>query len=55
MIYTGSGDGVLDAWQASTGRKLWSHSGTGPAISLAVVAGSRVYLGACDYVYSFGA
>jgi serine/threonine protein kinase/outer membrane protein assembly factor BamB len=55
VIYTGSGDGVLDAWQARTGRKLWSYSGTGPARNLAVVAGSRVYLGAGEYVYSFGA
>jgi serine/threonine protein kinase/outer membrane protein assembly factor BamB len=55
VIYTVSGDGVLDAWQASTGRKLWSYSGTGPVNNLSVVAGSRVYLGAGDYVYSFGA
>ena len=47
-------DGVLDAWQANTGNKLWSYPGAGSVGSLAV-AGSRVYFGAGDYVYSVGA
>ena len=53
-VYTGSADGVLGAWQANTGNKLWSYPGAGSVGSLAV-AGSRVYFGAGDYVYSVGA
>jgi outer membrane protein assembly factor BamB len=54
VVYTGSEDGVLDAWQATTGNKLWSYTAPDPIGSLVVVAG-RVYFGAGDYVYSFGA
>jgi outer membrane protein assembly factor BamB len=51
-VYTGSENGVLDAWQASTGNKLWSYSLPDAIGSNLGVSGSRVYFSAGDYVYA---
>ncbi len=61
VVYTGSNDGVLDAWQARNGSHLWSYAAApGPvnnyiACNL-VVAGGVVYFGSNDhYVYAVAA
>jgi outer membrane protein assembly factor BamB len=51
-VYTGSDDGVLDAWQASTGNKVWSYSAPDAIGSNVAKVGSRLYFGAGDYVYA---
>jgi eukaryotic-like serine/threonine-protein kinase len=61
VVYTGSNNGVLDAWQASTGNHLWSYrAAPGPVNNFIacnmVVAGGVVYFGSNDhYVYAVAA
>jgi outer membrane protein assembly factor BamB len=57
VVYSGSNNGVLDAWQASTGNHLWSYRGAAkPIASNLVVAGGIVYFGSNDhYVYAVAA
>jgi outer membrane protein assembly factor BamB len=58
VVYSGSNDGVLDAWQASTGNHLWSYRGalTNAIASNLVVAGGVVYFASNDdHVYAVAA
>ena len=57
VVYSGSNNGVLDAWRASTGQHLWSYSGSAaPIASNMVVAGGVVYFGSNDHhVYAVAA
>jgi outer membrane protein assembly factor BamB len=50
VVYSGSNNGVLDAWQASTGNHLWSYRGAGTRaiVSNLVVAGGVAYFAADD-------
>lgn len=60
-VYSGSNNGVLDAWQANTGHHLWSYGAAPGAISNAiasnvVVEGGIVYFGSNDqHVYAVAA
>jgi outer membrane protein assembly factor BamB len=57
VVYSGSNNGVLDAWQANTGNHLWGYSGSNqPIASNMVVAGGVVYYGSNDHhVYAVAA
>jgi outer membrane protein assembly factor BamB len=57
VVYSGSNNGVLDAWQANTGNHLWSYRGSAePIASNMVVAGGVVYYGSNDHrVYAVAA
>jgi outer membrane protein assembly factor BamB len=57
VVYSGSNNGVLDAWQANTGHHLWSYSGSNqPIASNMVVAGGVAYYGSNDHhVYAVAA
>jgi outer membrane protein assembly factor BamB len=55
VVYSGSNNGVLTAWQADTGNKLWSFSaddGMGTAIEM---AGGNLYFGAGKRIYAVSA
>jgi outer membrane protein assembly factor BamB len=57
VVYTGGGNldsGILQAWQAATGKQLWSYK-TDSMGNINVVPGSRVYFTAGHIVYSLGA
>jgi outer membrane protein assembly factor BamB len=47
-VYTGSSNGVLDAWQADTGNHLWSYRGAGAIGSYILVQDSVAYFGGTD-------
>ncbi|MGH3250113.1 MAG: PQQ-binding-like beta-propeller repeat protein [Trebonia sp.] len=47
--------GILEAWQPTTGKKLWSYTAPHYMGTITAVPGSRVYVTAGDYVYSLGA
>jgi outer membrane protein assembly factor BamB len=50
VVYSGSNQGVLDAWQANTGSHLWAYSGSAaPIASNIVVSGGIVYFGSNDH------
>jgi outer membrane protein assembly factor BamB len=57
VVYSGSNAGVLDAWRASTGAKVWSFPTTGaPIASNIAVAGGGVFFGSNDHhVYAVAA
>jgi serine/threonine protein kinase/outer membrane protein assembly factor BamB len=57
VVYSGSNNGVLDAWEANTGNHLWSYSGSTQAIAANMtVSGGVVYYGSNDHhVYAVGA
>ena len=61
VVYSGSNNGVLDAWQANTGNHVWSYGAApGPVdnaiASNLVVAGGAVYFGSNNhYVYAVAA
>jgi outer membrane protein assembly factor BamB len=61
VVYTGSNNGVLDAWQAGTGHHLWSFDAAPGQVNNAiasnlVVSGGAVYFGSNDqYVYAVAA
>jgi serine/threonine protein kinase/outer membrane protein assembly factor BamB len=61
VVYSGSNNGVLDAWRASNGDHLWSYTAApGPVNNYIacniVVAGGVVYFGSNDhYVYAVAA
>ena len=55
VVYRGSNNGVLTAWQADTGNRLWSFSaddGMGTAIKM---AGGNLYFGAGKRIYAVSA
>ena len=56
VVYTGSNNGVLDAWQASTGRHLWGYHASDTIGTYVAVAGGAVYFGTSDsHVYAVAA
>jgi outer membrane protein assembly factor BamB len=55
VVYVGSFDGKVYAFDASNGQQLWSGATGGPIDSSPTVANGVVYIGSSDYnVYAFG-
>jgi outer membrane protein assembly factor BamB len=58
-VYTGGGiegsTGILQAWQAGTGKQLWEYTVADSLGDITAYTGSRVYVGAGGVVYSIGA
>jgi outer membrane protein assembly factor BamB len=48
VVYTGSANGVLGAWQADTGNQLWSYQASGAVNSGLVVNDGIAYFGCTD-------
>jgi outer membrane protein assembly factor BamB len=48
-VYGGGNDGLLYAWQATTGNKLWAFTTGGAIASNVTVAGGIVYFGSNDH------
>jgi outer membrane protein assembly factor BamB len=48
-IYTSSGTGAFDAWQADTGNHLWTYRAAGTLDTLIVLHGGVAYFGSTDH------
>jgi outer membrane protein assembly factor BamB len=56
VVYTGSNNGVLDAWRAATGRHLWGYHASDSIGTYVTVADGAVYFGTSDgHVYAVAA
>jgi serine/threonine protein kinase/outer membrane protein assembly factor BamB len=59
VVYTGGGiegsTGILQAWQATTGKQLWEYNSPDSLGKITAYTGSRVYAGVGQTVYSIGA
>jgi outer membrane protein assembly factor BamB len=56
VVYTGSNNGVLDAWKADTGRHLWGYHASDSIGTYVTVADGAVYFGTSDgHVYAVAA
>ena len=55
VIYVGSGDGILHAFNAQAGDSLWGYNLGAPIISSPAIAHGRVYIATCNgTLYCFG-
>jgi eukaryotic-like serine/threonine-protein kinase len=48
VVYTGTANGVLDAWQADTGNHLWGYRASGAVNSLVQINDGIAYFGCTD-------
>ena len=55
LIFAGSDDGCVYAWDLKTGEMVWKHQTGAKVRSSPAIAGGRLYVGSDDgYVYCFG-
>jgi outer membrane protein assembly factor BamB len=53
-VYAGAADGILHAFDADSGEKVWQHDFEMPTLSTPAVSGSGLWTGTCDgYVHAF--